>query len=600
MSEDRPTLQLVVVGHVDHGKSTIVGRMLHDTGSLPEGKLDAVRAQCERNSKPFEYAFLIDALKEEQSQGITIDSARVFFSSHRRDYILIDAPGHVEFLKNMVTGASRADAGFLVIDAAEGIQENSRRHGYLLAMLGIKHFSVIVNKMDLIDYDQRIFRRIVRRYRRFLRSISVPAENTTFIPVSGIAGDNIAARSPRTPWYEGKTVLEQLDSFPGTIPSDQLPARMPVQGVYKFTAYGDTRRIIAGSIAGGTFSVGEEVVFYPSGKRSRIRSFEAFSAVAPETITAPHATGFCLEDQIYVTRGELATRGSDPPPTVSSRLKANIFWLGREEMTEGVEYTFKLGTMAHSVRLHRVIRVLSASNLKPSKRKRSVERHDVAEVELRFDGDIAFDEANVLPATGRFVIVSNYDICGGGIIQGSATDEDEWIRENVRLRNFAWQRSLIQPPERAERYGQKSRLIVLHGDNPAETTSLAHQLEQRLFNEGKLVYCLGAENVEHGVSADLQEVPMIREEHVRRLAEVAHLFLDAGIMLIVSGIKLTAADIDVLRVPVNPESMLIVQVGERQAKGIVNHLVLEGDSRESSIEKIKRALRKTGAIFSPY
>jgi len=598
-AEQRPTLQLVVVGHVDHGKSTIVGRMLHDTESLPEGKLDAVRASCERNSKPFEYAFLIDALKEEQSQGITIDSARVFFSSQRRDYILIDAPGHIEFLKNMVTGASRADAGFLVIDAAEGIQENSRRHGYLLAMLGIKHFSVIVNKMDLIDYDQRVFRRIVRRYRRFLRSISVPAEDTTFIPVSGIAGDNIAARSPRTPWYEGKTVLEQLDSFPGTVPTDQLPSRMPVQGVYKFTSYGDTRRIIAGSMASGSFSAGDEVVFYPSGKRSRIRSFEAFSVDSPTSVAAPDATGFCLEAQIYVTRGELVTRVTDPPPTVSSKLKANIFWLGREEMAEGVEYTFKLGTMAHSVRLHRVIRVLSASNLKPSKRKRSVERHDVAEVELRFDGDVAFDEANELPATGRFVIVSNYDICGGGIIQGASTDEDEWIRENVRLRNFAWQRSLIQPPERAERYAQKSKLIILHGDNPTETTSLAHQLEQRLFHEGKLVYCLGAENVEHGVNADLQEVPIIREEHIRRLAEVAHLFLDAGIMLIVSGIKLTAADIDVLRVPVNPESMLIVQLGERNAKGIENHLVLEGESSEPSIEQIKRALRRSGAIFSP-
>ncbi|MFW6313705.1 MAG: GTP-binding protein, partial [Spirochaetota bacterium] len=265
-------MQMVIVGHVDHGKSTIVGRLLADTGSLPDGKLDAVRASCERNSKPFEYAFLIDALKDEQSQGITIDSARVFFKTPARDYIIIDAPGHIEFLKNMVTGASRAEVAFLVIDAHEGIQENSRRHGYLLSMLGVRQLAVIVNKMDLVDYDQKVFRRIVRRYRRFLRSIDIDAERVDFIPVSGMNGDNVVARSPKMEWYEGATVVKQLDSFRKEADVAELPFRMPVQGVYKFTKYGDARRIIAGTINTGTISVGDEIVFYPSGKRSRLRS----------------------------------------------------------------------------------------------------------------------------------------------------------------------------------------------------------------------------------------------------------------------------------------------------------------------------------------
>ena len=204
-------MNIVIGGHVDHGKSTVVGRLLADTGSLPEGKLEAVKALCERTAKPFEYAFLLDALKDEQSQGITIDAARVFFQTEKRHYIIIDAPGHIEFLKNMITGASRAEAALLVIDAKEGVQENSRRHGYMMSMLGIRQLAVLVNKMDLVGYSQAHFDGIVREYSEFLARIGVhPA---CFIPAAGREGDNIAARSAAMPWYRGPTVLEALDQF---------------------------------------------------------------------------------------------------------------------------------------------------------------------------------------------------------------------------------------------------------------------------------------------------------------------------------------------------------------------------------------------------
>ena len=195
-------MNIVFTGHVDHGKSTVVGRLLADTQSLPEGKLDQVKKECERNSKPFEYAFLLDALKDEQSQGITIDAARVFFKTDKRDYIIIDAPGHIEFLKNMITGAARAEAAFLVIDADEGVQENSRRHGYLLSMLGIRQLCVLVNKMDLVDYSRPVYNRIVRRYSRFLRNINLT--DVRFIPVSGREGDNIFYKGENMPWWTGK------------------------------------------------------------------------------------------------------------------------------------------------------------------------------------------------------------------------------------------------------------------------------------------------------------------------------------------------------------------------------------------------------------
>jgi bifunctional enzyme CysN/CysC len=246
-SASRQQLHIVIVGHVDHGKSTVIGRLLADTGSLPEGKLDQVRAMCARNARPFEYAFLLDALKNEQAQGITIDTARCFFKTARRDYILNDAPGHIEFLKNMVTGAARAEAALLVIDANEGIQENSKRHGYMASMLGIKQVAVLVNKMDLVDYSEDVFRYIREEYLAFLSRLGV--EPVAFIPISAREGINMTAVSPETPWYGGPSVLEQIDAFTPASDRRGKPFRMPVQDIYKFTAEGDDRRIVVGTVS---------------------------------------------------------------------------------------------------------------------------------------------------------------------------------------------------------------------------------------------------------------------------------------------------------------------------------------------------------------
>ncbi|MCR5262985.1 MAG: GTP-binding protein, partial [Clostridiales bacterium] len=238
-------MNIVIVGHVDHGKSTVIGRLLADTDSLPQGKLEQIREMCRRNSKPFEYAFLLDALKDERSQGITIDAARCFFKTAKRDYLIIDAPGHIEFLKNMITGASRAEAALLVIDAHEGVRENSRRHGYMLKMLGIRQVAVLVNKMDLVGYSEKTFASIEEEYRRFLDEIEI--RPSAFIPVSAMEGDNIASLSKNMPWYSGNTVLDELDAFEEREGEENsLPFRMPVQDVYKFTGSGDERRIVAG------------------------------------------------------------------------------------------------------------------------------------------------------------------------------------------------------------------------------------------------------------------------------------------------------------------------------------------------------------------
>jgi len=287
--ENEELLNIVTVGHVDHGKSTVIGRLLADAGALPKGKLESIRENCRRNSKPFEYAFLLDALHNEQDQGITIDTARCFFKSDKRRYIIIDAPGHIEFLKNMVTGASRAEAALMVIDAARGVEENTRRHGYFLSMLGIRQVAVLVNKMDLVGYSEEVYRSIVTEFTEFLAKINIsPA---AFIPVSGMEGDNIAIRSERTPWYFGPTVLEQMDAFVPVPSPENRPLRMPVQGVYKFTEGGDERRIVAGTLEAGSLRAGDKIVFYPSGKKTTVASLEVFSAPTPEKFIAGDAAG---------------------------------------------------------------------------------------------------------------------------------------------------------------------------------------------------------------------------------------------------------------------------------------------------------------------
>jgi len=388
-AEVEARMGIVIVGHVDHGKSTIIGRLLADTGTLPEGKLEQIKDLCARTSKPFEYAFLLDALKDERAQGITIDAARVFFRTPKRRYLILDAPGHVEFLKNMVTGAARAEAALLVLDAGEGIQENTRRHAYLLSMLGVRQIAVVVNKMDLVGCRQEAFDEFARDLGDFLATIDMtPA---AIIPVIGREGDNLAIRSATMSWYTGPTVLEALDAFRSQGEAVDGPFRMPVQAVFKFTNDGDDRRIVAGTIDSGRVRVGDEVVFHPSGKRTRVKSLEAFNRVAPSVAAAGESAGFTLAQQIYVTRGEVATLAHEPQPVTATRIRASIFWLGARPLEVGRNYALKLGTARVSVHLEHIERVLDASTLESVTDRVAVVRNEVADCVLKLRHPIAFE-----------------------------------------------------------------------------------------------------------------------------------------------------------------------------------------------------------------
>jgi len=597
---EKQDIKLVLAGHVDHGKSTIMGRLLADTDSLPDGKLEQVKETCRRNSKPFEYAFLLDALKDEQSQGVTIDSARIFFETDFRKYIILDAPGHIEFLKNMVTGAARAEAALLVIDAAAGVQENSRRHGYMLSLLGIEQIAVLVNKMDLVDYDKQIYQEIKEEYHSFLQEIEI--EPHTFIPVSGMEGDNLVELSPRMSWYQQETVLELLDSFENEKLPRNKPFRMPVQDVYKFTKGGDDRRIIAGSVASGSLEVGDEVVFYPSGKKSTVKTIEGFNEPEQTKVTTGKATGFTLDEQLFLTRGEVATRNGEAKPQVGTRLRANIFWLGRDPLVKDKTYDLKLNTARSQATLVEINRVIDASDLSQHQNKEQVERHDVAEVVLELDKAISFDLAGELAPTSRFVLVDEFEIAGGGIIQEALADEQTWVREMVMLRNYKWESSRITLEERAEKYSQEPTLVLITGEEDVGKKPTAKALEKELFDNGKIVYFLGIGNLLYGVDADIKHSEENqKEEHLRRLAEVSHIMLDAGTILIVTAIEISQQDLDLIKTTVDAEHIETVWIGENITTDVDYDLHIPDfkDEKEAS-RQIKSLLQDRGIIFKPW
>lgn len=554
MSE-REQFNIVVVGHVDHGKSTVIGRLLADTGTLPEGKLEQVRAECERSAKPFEYAFLLDALKAEQSQGITIDTARCFFKSDRRDYIIIDAPGHIEFLKNMITGAARAEAAVLVIDAKEGVRENSRRHGSMLALLGIRQVVVAVNKMDLAGYRQDAFEAIEKEYRAFLAQVGI--QPLAFVPLAAFHGVNLTRRAPELAWYTGEPLLAHIDRFQKEADLADKPLRFPVQDVYKFTEAGDERRITAGRVETGNLRAGDGVVFYPSGKRATVKTLEEFNRPVPESFEVGKAAGFTLEPEIYVRAGELMAKDGQTPPRVGTRFRANVFWMGKTPFVPGRKYKIKLGTAEAPLWLESLTAVLDASSLTKEQRSQ-VEQHEVGECVLETSKPLAFDLSADVAQTGRFVIVDGYEIAGGGIILEDLGNERRLLERHLAQREKNWRRSPIGAEARSRRYGQGATFLVLTGEKENELETLGTALEAHLFSKGRFVYYLGLDNARLGLQADQGASGEDRSELIRRLGEVGRLFTDAGAVLITSAAGLEEAELETLQALASPAELLTV------------------------------------------
>jgi len=596
VSKPEENLNIVIVGHVDHGKSTLVGRLYADTGSLPEGKLEKVQSICRQQGKEFEYAFLFDAFLEEQEQGITIDTARTFFIWKGRQYIIIDAPGHKEFLKNMISGAARAEAALLLIDALEGVKEQSKKHGYLLSLLGVRQFAVVVNKMDLVDYRQDVFDSIEKEYREFLGQFGAVPER--IIPVSAKMGDNIANRSQAMSWYQGPTVLDMLSLFRKETAWAEQPLRLPVQDVYKF----DARRIIAGRITAGRLKVGDHLVFSPSNKRANIRSIEAFNVEPlPTSAEAGESVGVTLDEQIFVERGEIATH-QDRLPLVSTSFKANLFWLGRRPLEKGRKYLLRMATKEVGCEVASIHRIIDTMDLNQQQGSVVVNRNQVAELVLRTKAPIAFDLSSSFEATGRFVLVDDYDIAGGGIVTEMVHDDQESLREEARRRDFAWVKGEVGIEDRAKQYGHRAAVVLFTGGRHTGKSLLARKLEGRLIVDGRHAYLLDGENLRCGLDADLSEDERSQTtEMARRYGEVARLLIDTGLIVVSTtnpfGLAYREAS-QAIRTLVHPAPVIAVHVGQTAEEPPPNtDVVLSGAADvDAAVKQVMDVLKRRGVL----
>ena len=520
----RPQVRIVIVGHVDHGKSTLVGRLLHETGSLPEGKLEMLKAVSARRGMPFEWSFLLDALQTERDQGITIDTTQIRFRTRSRDVVLIDAPGHAEFLRNMITGASQADGAVLIIDALEGVRDQTRRHGYLLHLLGIKQVAVVVNKMDRVDFSAARFEEISAEISAHLTGLGVTP--SAVIPISARDGDGVAAHTKNIAWYDGPTVVEALDALEPARALEALPLRLPVQAIYKF----DDRRIVAGRIESGSLISGDEIVIMPAGKIAKIRSVESWPATPVEgRLGAGRSVGITLDRELFVERGDIiAHAGTSPRDT--RRIRARIFWLHDKPLAKGDSILVRLGTResrANVVAIEKAIDPGALSN----EENTQIARNHVGEIDISLAQPIAADPHSDNPRTGRLVIEVNGRIAGGGLVLSVEAGQHANPVDIVPVA------SAIGTEERTARYRHNGAVVWLTGLPASGKTTLARALERRLFDRACVPVLLDGDTLRAGLNGDLGFSPQDRSENIRRLAEVATHLARNGHIAIVAAVS---------------------------------------------------------------
>lgn len=411
MLAEKPERKIVLVGHVDHGKSTLIGRLLYDAGALSSSAVDELDRIAAAGGGDHQFAFLMDHLKEEREQGITIDTTQAHLASDQARFVIIDAPGHKEFLKNMLTGATQADAALLVVDVQEGVREQTRRHAHMLSLVGVTQLVVAINKMDAVDYARERFEAVRNDLYDFLSRL--PLIPGPVIPVSARHGDNVARRSDRIGWYRGPCVIEALNALRVTDRSVTELLRFPVQDIYDIRG----KRILVGRVAAGAIRTGDRITFFPSKEETTVQSIEVFLQQKSEALQG-ESIGITVDDSTAIQRGEVAAR-AERPPMIRRAIQARIFSLSRADLHVGQELTLKLATQELPASLARIDRRVDSATLETLGRLASVVREtEVADVELRLRAPVACDPYRDIPEMGRFVLVEERETVAGGLVLG--------------------------------------------------------------------------------------------------------------------------------------------------------------------------------------
>ncbi|MDH4562262.1 MULTISPECIES: sulfate adenylyltransferase subunit CysN [unclassified Pseudomonas] len=528
-------LRFITCGSVDDGKSTLIGRLLYETKVLFEDQLGQLEADSKKlgtQGGELDFALLVDGLAAEREQGITIDVAYRFFATDKRKFIVADTPGHEQYTRNMVTGASTADVAVILVDARQGLLPQTRRHSYLVSLLGIRRVLVAVNKMDLMGYSEEVFARIEADYRAFAEQLGL--SDIQCIPLSALKGDNLIERSTSMPWYQGPSLLQHLETVPlDDDRASHAPFRLPVQWVNRpnldFRGY-------SGNVAAGSIRVGERIRVLPSGKQSRVSGILGLAGEQQEAVCGQAVT-LTLEDEIDISRGDLIAL-ADAPPAVADQFESTLVWMGEEPMLPGRPYLLKIGcrtlgmsctTLKHKVDVNSLQQLAA----------RTLELNEIGVCDLSLDQPIPFDAYADNRDTGGFIIIDRLtnQTVGAGMLHFALR----------RAQNVHWQAIDVNGAARATLKGQTPRILWFTGLSGAGKSTIANLVERKLHALGRHTYLLDGDNVRHGLNRDLGFSEADRVENIRRVAEVARLMLDAGLITLVSFISPFRAERDLAR-----------------------------------------------------
>ncbi|MCW4460198.1 sulfate adenylyltransferase subunit CysN [Sphingomonas sp. BT-65] len=537
--QSKSLLRFITCGSVDDGKSTLIGRLLYDSKMIFEDQLAALEADSKRvgtQGQEIDFALLVDGLAAEREQGITIDVAYRFFSTGKRKFIVADTPGHEQYTRNMVTGASTADLAVILIDARKGVLTQTRRHSYLANLLGIRHVALAVNKMDLVGYDQAVFDEIVADYREFATSIGI--DEFTAIPISGFKGDNITATSASTPWYQGPALIEHLEAVPVGGEDEARPFRMPVQWVNRPNL---DFRGFAGTIAGGTVKPGDPVRILPSGRTTTVARIVSFDGDLDQAGRDQSVT-LTLADEIDCSRGDVIAAAGDPP-AVADQFSATLVWMDQQELLPGRSYWLKLGTQTVSAMVREPEHAIDVNTLAKLSTK-TLNLNDIGIAEIATDRGIVFepyerDRESPNRDLGGFILIDKLT---------NATVAAGMIRNALRrAQNVHWQAVEITRDLHAAQKGQHPRLLWFTGLSGSGKSTIANLVEKKLHAMGKHSFLLDGDNIRHGLNRDLGFSDADRVENIRRVGEVAKLMADAGLIVLTAFISPFRAEREMVR-----------------------------------------------------
>ncbi len=545
--QNKGLLRFITCGSVDDGKSTLIGRLLYDSKMLFDDQLQTLQADSKKigtQGDQLDFALLVDGLAAEREQGITIDVAYRFFSTEKRQFIVADTPGHEQYTRNMVTGASTADAAIVLVDARKGLLTQTRRHTYLLSLVGIRHVALAINKMDLVGYDEERFLTIAREYASFAQRLGIT--DVSALPLSGLLGDNILSPSPHTPWYRGPTLMGWLETVPVDVDRTERPARFAVQWVNRPH---DGFRGYAGTLGSGVLAVGDRVRIQPSGRESHVAGIHTADGSLQQAV-AGQAITLLLQDEVDISRGDVLVR-ADAPASVANQFMANLVWMTDEPMFPGRHYLLHSGTQTVNATVTRIKHQVQVDTLDELAADR-LDLNAVAQVNVSTERPLVFDPYAQSPETGAFILIDriSHQTVGAGMI----------VHELRRAQNIQPQHFVIGKSERALLNGQKPRVVWLTGLSGSGKSTIANELEKLLYAQGARTYILDGDNLRHGLNKDLGFTEQDRIENIRRVGEVAHLMVDAGMVVITTFISPFRADREAVRGLFDPGEFIEVHV----------------------------------------